>query len=70
MVDAIHVYNKQGTIVAWATRDCVTGEVRLATQCDNDRRRVDVVSNWDAVCNALQQLQEALEGQVATVNTR
>ena len=67
MVDAIHVYNKQGDIVAWATRDCVTGEVRLATQCDNDRRRVDTLgschgnSNWDAVCNALQQLQEALE---------
>lgn len=60
MTDAIHVYDKQGIIVAWATRDCVTGEVRLATQCDNDRRRVDVISNWDAVCNALQQLQEAL----------
>lgn len=61
MIDAIHVTDKAGTIVAWATRDCGTGEVRLATQCDNDRRRVDRVSNWDAVSNALQQLQEALE---------
>ena len=66
MTDAIHVYNKQGVIVAWATRNCVTGEVRLATQCDNRRRRVDVISSgnqqcWEAVSSALQQLQEALE---------
>ena len=63
MIDAVHVYNKQGDIVAWATRDCVTGEVRLATQCDNARRTVNTLQGqqaWDAVCKVLEQLQEAI----------
>lgn len=69
MTDSIHVTDRTGTIVAWATRDCVTGEVRLATQCDNARRTVDTLTDnrqgkqvWDAVCKVLQQLQEALQG--------
>ena len=64
--DAIHVVDKAGTIVAWATRDCVTGEVRLATQCGNARRTINTLQGqqaWDAVCKVLQQLQEAMNSK-------
>ena len=64
-MDAIQVYNKQGDIVAWATRDLATGEVTLCTQCNNSRRTENTLGEeaWDAVCNVLEQLQEAIDGR-------
>jgi len=61
-MDAIHVYNKQGDIVAWATRDLTTGEVTLCTQCNNSRCTVNTLGweAWDAVSRVLEQLQEVL----------